>query len=336
MQMYYDVSAGLKLQIHRASIDLNKKGLGYRKIRRVLKNDFNVDVPEPTISQWIYYGRVPGHNSVSWFKPKPMPDKNKLLKLYLKDKLSREELGKKFGVTNVTVKKWIEFYGESTRNKQDAMNTPRVKLLLRTRRLIKPTKNIKKLTNEKSYILGVLCGDGHINKNFAQLEISNNDLEFMKEFLRCVYLAYHWKFNYHFREKKNTIVTYISPEYIVNDLLNISTFGVRKWRVPNIIKSTKKLSNVSYFLRGFYDSEGCVGRHEVIFTVVNKNGALDIIKLLNRFKINATFKNYNRKNIGDIYHVGIYGKENIKRFRDRVGFSMTRKQNKFINLYKDW
>ena len=55
---------------------------------------FNVNVSEPTISSWIYYGRVPGRNRETWFKPKPIPSKKKLLKLYNKYQLSLKEVGK--------------------------------------------------------------------------------------------------------------------------------------------------------------------------------------------------------------------------------------------------
>ena len=88
-------------------------------------------------------------------------------------------------------------YRNNTRNKKYAMNTKRVKNILREKRLLLPKKNITKLTKEKAYILGVLCGDGHINKHFMQLEINKNDEEFMKVFLKSIKSVYGLYFNYH-------------------------------------------------------------------------------------------------------------------------------------------
>lgn len=89
---------------------------------------------------------------------------------------------------------------------------------------------------------------------------------------------------------------------------------------------------ISYYLRGFYDSEGCVIKNGVVFGVVNKKGALDIMNLLNKLGIKSSFKYYNKPNIGNVYYVNIYGKENIMKFMKKVGFTLSRKQNKLENL----
>jgi intein-encoded DNA endonuclease-like protein len=337
MLKYSELSENEKLRLHKEVLNLRKLfNISYRKIGRIIKKKFNILVPEATISNWIYFNRVPGQNKKTWFKPKSKPTRSLLYKLYVKDVKSPLEIGRKFGVTDNTVRKWIRDYDIYLRNKKEAMNTDRVKTFLRNLRLIKPSKPFRNLTPEKAYILGVLCGDGHINENFVQLEINKNDEEFMKEFIKCFKDVYGLKFSYHFRPKRNTLATYISPEFICDDLLSYGAFGVRKWRVPEVILKSNEIEIISPFLRGFFDSEGCVANRFIILGVVNKKGALDIVKLLRKVGINASFKEYLKtfKNYSTyVYTIGIYGKENIMRFKNMVNFTLSRKKRKLENLY---
>jgi len=338
MLKYSELSENEKLKLYKEALNLrNSFNISYRKIGRIIREKFNVLISEVTISNWIYCYRIPGRNKKTWFKPKPRPNRNVLYKLYIKDVKSPPEIGKKFGVTDNTVRKWIKDYGIRLRNNKEAMNTKRVKSILRNKRLIKPIKNFKPLTKSKAYILGVLCGDGHINENFVQFEISKRDEDFMKKFIKCFKDVYGFKFNYHFRPKRNTLATYISPEFICEDLLNYGNFGVRKWEVPKTILQTNKKDIISSFLRGFFDSEGCVARYSIVFSIVNKKGALGIIKLLKKLGIKSNFKQYLKfygKYYDNVYSVSIYGKENIMRFKKTINFAIAHKRIKLENLYK--
>jgi len=313
-------------------------GISYRLISRRLQNEDSVLVPEPTIANWIYYDRVPGKQKDGWFKSKSVPSEKLLRQLYLHKLISPDEICKTFGVTGNTVRKWLTFYGVNLRDRKRAMNTPRTKELLRNHRLIKPPKTFRSLTTEKAYILGVLCGDGHISARFAQLEISKEDKEFIHYFVECFKKVYGLKFNCHDRPKRKTLVTYISPEFICKDLLSYGNFGVRKWKVPNAIMESRRTEVVTSFLRGIYDSEGCVtNKHNAImFSVVNRQGAAGVVKLLNRIGIKTTFHDYlkpyktkaRQPYLDKVSTVGIYGKANLIRFRDLINFTIKRKRER--------
>ena len=67
-----------------------------------------------------------------------------------------------------------------------AIRNKSLKLKFKKTRVDKPIliKNYKKLTYEKSYVFGVLCGDGNFSKNrVIPLSIRNGDLNM--DFLSC-------------------------------------------------------------------------------------------------------------------------------------------------------
>ncbi|MBI2547275.1 MAG: hypothetical protein HYW23_02405 [Candidatus Aenigmarchaeota archaeon] len=342
MLRYAEISDKEKSQFHRIAVQLyNKEKIGSRLISRLIKSRHKILIPEITISNWLYNDRIPGRNKSTWFKPRKPPKRDILLNLYLEKGMSPTEISKKFNVVGNTVRKWLTKYNVVLRNKKESMNTKRVKTFLRNFRLIIPPKPFKKITSEKAYILGVLCGDGHINEDFVQLEINKKDEDFIKFFIKCFKDVYGLGFNYNFRPKRNTFAAYISPEFICNDLLSIGKFGVRKWRVPQIIMTSRNKDIISSFLRGFFDSEGCVARNFITCDSVNGKGLLGVTKLLTKLRINTSFKKY-YKNFKSprrysyyVYYVNIYGKENILRFRDTVNFTLLRKKEKLFKLYEN-
>jgi len=74
----------------------------------------------------------------------------------------------------------VKYYGGKTKSLGESMKQLRTRGLLREKKLQRPTKDYSKMTPEKAYVLGVLCGDGHINKKFIRFEI-RKDEEFVKE-----------------------------------------------------------------------------------------------------------------------------------------------------------
>lgn len=125
-------------------------------------------------------------------------------------------------------------------------------------------------------------------------------------------------------QRKNTFIVRISNQLICNDLLKYGNFGTRAWSVPIEIMDSDNERIIGAFLRGFYDSEGCSSsRSAITCSSINKEGLIQIQKLLKKLGIESTRGDYKRCSV-----VFIFRKGRFKLFRERIGFTIKRKQDK--------
>src|SRR3989344_4500317 len=80
--------------------------LGQRRLRNLVRDKFDADFNEGTISGWIFRGNIPFANEKTQFKPKPRPKREELYELYVKKSKSAEKLGRKYGVSAIIVIHW--------------------------------------------------------------------------------------------------------------------------------------------------------------------------------------------------------------------------------------
>lgn len=303
----------------------NELNYGQRRLCRLVKERFNLDISENTISGWIFRKIMPFANEKTQFKAKPRPEKKELEELYIKHKQSAMKLGKKYDVSPIIVIHWIKDYGIKPRTHEESMNTYLIKKELAQKKLNMPNKEYLPLTPEKAYILGVLCGDAHINHRFVRLEIAH-DRDFIEEFIECFRKVYGLDYKYTFYKPKNTLVSQINSQIICRDLLRYGNFRTENWNVPNEIMTTDNEKIIGSFLRGFYDSEGCSSsRCSITCSSINEKGLIQIADLLKRLGIESTLRE--QKN-GKYYVLYIFRKERFKRFKERVGFTIQRKMDK--------
>lgn len=301
---------------------------GQRKLHFLIKERFDVEIKEGTISNWIFHGLVPFNQETTQFKVKQKPDKKELYDLYLIQGYSSQSLGLKYRVSTVTVINWLKFYKIPIRTHIESMNTYRLKESLREHKLVRPTKDYSLLNPDKAYILGVLCGDGHINPIFIGFEI-RHDHDFIKEFIRCFNTVYGLKYDYKRYKPRNTLLVRINNQIICKDLSRYGKFGTKEWNVPNEILKSKDEKIIGSFLRGFFDSEGSVSRSTIVCSSINKTGLDEIAELLSILGIKSTIKPIRN---GKYYTLYIFRKERFKIFRDKVGFSIKRKINKVNDI----
>lgn len=306
-----------------------KLGVGQRSLWRMVKEIFGVEINESTISGWIFRGIVPFANEKTQFKPKHRPPREEIYNLYVKQKQSAEKMGKKYAVSTIIVINWLRSYGICTRTHLESMNTPNIKKELREQKLKRPTKDFSKMTPEKAYVLGVLCGDGYISVKAMKLEI-RKDEEFIEEFCKCLEEVYGLKYKHRYYGLRNSFIVDVPAQIICEDLLKHSEFGVRKWRVPQEILESKNEKIIGCFLRGFYDSEGSVSRPAITSSSVNGEGIKQIRDMLQRLGIKTTLKlNGRKKNYWVLY---IFRKERFRLFQNKVGFIIKRKHNKITEI----
>lgn len=331
MLNYLALSLTQKKKVHAEALRLKKIGLGQRKVSRKLREKYGADVSEATVSNWLYRKVIPGANERTRFKPKPIPPKKDVYKYYVKEKLSSCEIAKKYDVTSVTVEKWVRHYKLPLRTHRESMNTPRIKEILREKKLIKPGGGYEKLDENKAYVLGVLCGDGHISQKTIRFEI-RRDEEFIKEFARCLRKIYELPCRYRYYRKRNSFVAYFSYEIVCRDLLSYGKFGCYRWRVPSEILNNRRLRLSAAFLRGFFDSEGSVGSYQVNAVSVNQRGLKDIRKLLAKLGIESRVYSIRNK---AYFIIRISHRRNLRLFEKHVGFTAQRKQAKLEQMVRN-
>jgi len=201
-----------------------------------------------------------------------------------------------------------------------------------------------KITIPKSYIMGVLIGDGCIecrekgkSSTSYQIWLKCKDYWFAYAFKRMIEIQYNKKVR--LVEKYFTsnltptptkfyfIITY--GKAIVYDLLSFVNYDRTKyvwwgWTVPDVIFDSD-VNIKTTFLRGFADSDGSVRvsrnrkkkRISIFFYSKNKSGLKDIQKLLADLKIRSNIYKVNKDNV---YGCLISRKKSVIRYAKLIGF----------------
>ncbi len=200
-----------------------------------------------------------------------------------------------------------------------------------------------KLTVDKAYVIGVLCGDACQRSNRYQIKLSIlwKDIEFAKEFANCFYRVYGIR-----RQPKKEIrfendrkVSYanviIDSKLAYFDIIRYGHFGTFTWSVPEQIKNVDKKIKKA-FLQGYFDSDGSIDVkwHAVTADSANYNGLNQIADLLKNLDIDASIYPYKRKN-KTYYHLKIYNWYNLTKFKE-IGFRILRKQEKLLMTLKNY
>ena len=124
-----------------------------------------------------------------------------------------------------------------------------------------------------------------------------------------------------------------SKEIYEKLIKEFGSFYSWEWRMP---KLDKKLSEI--WLRAYFDCEGWVfckthqNRH-IGVDCVNKIGLNQVESALNKIGI-KTIRKYNNKR--KIHRIFIYGKDNLTKFNDEIGFLHPEKDAKLKETLKDF
>lgn len=192
---------------------------------------------------------------------------------------------------------------------------------------IKKIKN-KTISPEFCYVLGSVLGDGTVLKYDVRLNVKDKDfaLEFKRSFdkwsgLKTAYYEYRGYY----------IVTLQSKD---------GAMFFREFDKEIMLNVDKNMQ--SNFLRGLYDSEGCVGfyRHSRQIGFFNTDISLInlVRKILKNFSIKTRLYSRKRGEWKRCYELYIGYREGISNFYNNVGFSIFRKQNKLnamLNSYDE-
>ena len=177
-----------------------------------------------------------------------------------------------------------------------------------------------KFNEDLAAIHSYLCADGCVIKNpvtqklkYYKVDLRNTNLVLLKDFQERFYKYFGLKPCLYPGQRcqigSKKIYTLLTNEF--------GSFYSREWQMPNL---NKKLSRI--WLRTFFDCEGWVfckthqNRHIGIDSV-NESGLNQVKKSMEKLKIKIIKKVI--KN-GEMFRLLIYGKENLIRFQQEIGF----------------
>lgn len=190
----------------------------------------------------------------------------KILERYFKHHEGSTTLAKVYGLNPTTVQKWLHVSGNRKKEVQDLIKLKNWNLLKARKEVqrraadLRGQKFRKKITlrfgESFAYVLGVLCGDGHVGKRFVSLECE--DENFARTFSKEGEQAFGIKASFGKRKKTGLYRVVFWSKELATKLRSAYKTGTKEWTVPKeIMRGNKKLK--IGFLRGFVDSEGYVG-----------------------------------------------------------------------------
>lgn len=183
-----------------------------------------------------------------------------------------------------------------------------------------------------------LCADGYVIRNpitqkqkYYYIGLRNTNILLLRDFQH----KFHKLFGIKPRITKDGRAV-VQNKRIYHELTENFSYYSREWNIPKGLS----LKCIKSWLRSFFDCEGWVfvkaakNRH-IGADSVNLKGLSDIRKRLMHMGIKTKMKFIRKK---EIYRLIIYGKENIVKFRDNLGFlhpDKMAKLNKAIISYKN-
>ena len=192
----------------------------------------------------------------------------------------------------------------------------------------------KILTPNKSYLLGVICGDGYINYKGYYVSLETITIEFIRKFQERFTKVYGPDFCGSISPTcngKQRIV--ICGKEMTEDIKNyLPVKGSFCWKMPEAIKMANEECKIN-FLRGFFDSEGSVNkRYSLEIHSSNKIGLNEIKELLKDINIKTSEIKSKIKINKPRYVIYITGKKNIVRFISIIGTNIPHRLNEMKNL----
>ncbi|MBU3906662.1 MAG: hypothetical protein KKA64_00235 [Nanoarchaeota archaeon] len=190
-----------------------------------------------------------------------------------------------------------------------------------------------KIDENLAAVHAYLCADGYVTTNnkwkYYRAGLRNTNLILLEDFQERFEKVFGSKPTI----RKDRRCEKCSKEIYEKLTEKFGSFYSWEWRMP---KLNLKLSRI--WLRAYFDCEGWVfckkrqNRH-IGVDCVNEIGLNQVIDALNRLGIKSV-KKFNAKR--KIYRILIYSKENLQRFKDKVGFLHPEKNKKLNEVLEDF
>lgn len=193
-----------------------------------------------------------------------------------------------------------------------------------------------KFNEDLAAIHAYLCADGYVTKNPKERKYKQYKIG-LRNTSKILLGDFQNKFENFFRVKptirKEGRCEKSSKVIWSSLILKFNSFHSYEWKMPSL---NNKLS--SMWLRAFFDCESWIvcKTHQnrcISLDCVNEKGIKQIKKALKDHKIGCKLKKRKDRNT---YNLSIYGKENLIKFKKKIGFlhpKKSKKLNKALNDY---
>ena len=210
----------------------------------------------------------------------------------------------------------------------------------------KPVRIPEKLDKDVSWLIGAVAGDGYIESSAVKLSGSENRL--LERFEDIVNQKFDRNVSVTER-KKDDVKTCSLNAKAVSDILQ-DFFGIpREKKAQNLKMPEVGLPNelLASYIRGLFDTDGSVNCREnsegascIEFYTASDRLATELHTSLLRFGINAhrdRRKTEGRETEsgehqihtnGDIHRLKIYGSDQLRKYRDEIGFTHPKKKSR--------
>jgi SpoVR like protein/LAGLIDADG-like domain len=188
------------------------------------------------------------------------------------------------------------------------------------------TKNPLVLTEDFSYWLGVLIGDGNMTSDHRYVSIVNTDEELLTNFQKIGENLFGLSAKRKDEPTKSRIFFYsLTLIKWLNENLNIKIgYAAPIKEVPSLVLQSPK-SVIASFVRGLFDADGCAANMKggtVIYVSRSKKLIDTVQNILLRFGIICSVRS--QKDL--CYRLTITGQD-VVLFGHEIGFGLTRKQD---------
>ena len=293
----------------------------------------------------------------------PIPEGTELRRLYEEEEFSMLDLAKKYGTYPEKIRRNLIKENTKLRTRKDALSLAAKQGKLKylwDKNTLSIKEEHEKLSPEKAYILGVLCGDASFNTSKyhfdIKLTIQKRDKEFYLFFKNCINKVYGIppyeqiipKQKIIIMGKKTNARSQITGSFTSKkmylDLLRY--LNPRNKTVPEQIKNNST-SIKKMFLRGMYDSEGSVHfskKYTRSIGLFNTNYFLlkEIQSILENLGIKTKLKPYIEGKEKTCYAIIMHGLDNFICFKKLIGFTIKRKKTQLEKMimsyrrFKKW
>ncbi len=205
-------------------------------------------------------------------------------------------------------------------------------------------KGFEKLSVELAYIIGVVEGDGYapLEKSKGAIGLEVSDKDFAKYFKENLQRWSGLRTSFKFNEKKKLFITRL---YSIRAVQFLYQFNFYKK-----IKKAKQNIKIA-FVKGFFDSEGGVSGSNLdtpkkatrFIAAYNSNKKLIYFVKSLVEDIGINIQNIDLRNHSGFtndktkeYRLRIGGRENLKKFKEKIGFSIKRKNKKLDKVLKSY
>ncbi|MFW6026822.1 MAG: anaerobic ribonucleoside-triphosphate reductase, partial [Candidatus Woesearchaeota archaeon] len=191
----------------------------------------------------------------------------------------------------------------------------------------------QKLDKDIFEMIGQLLGDGYLSKTKNSIRLTSNDSEIIDFFVKVINDKFDLDSSISKAGSSKTCLDVTVNSKILKEFLK--HIGLKFGRgdekeIPQIIYKRND-EEIGALLRGLFDTDGSIsinnsGNPIITLTLKNRKLLQQVLELLMFLGIAAYYKS-SRKKYGEIR---IHGEKNIRLFKDKIGFSITRKACRLI------